>query len=286
MTAVIACPLCGGEGAKRIFEREFQQRHWWLALCDSCGLHFTDPPPTAEDIRGFYAGQYHSNLRSSGGAEEAFGPKYRRYCDWIGGFVKSGATLDVGCSTGLLVKMLKDRGYRAEGMELNPDSARWGRENYGIPIQEGVLESLEARDGVFDLITLTDVLEHTASPPAELRTINRLLGPSGHLMVTFPDISAPGSRYLHTLSKLTRRGYVWRSCHIPLHTWEFTYPTAKRLFERGGFEIAGFRRSEVSEFAFDKAGVLSMPANLTALPLIRNYYGSQMEFMLAKRPRK
>lgn len=280
--ALSACPSCRSTDARRIFDRYFRSRQWWLALCHSCGLHFTDPQPSAEEIREFYSGEYHSTLRSEAITEKEFGPKYRRYCDWIAQFVASGATLDVGCSTGLLVKMLKDRGYRAEGIELNPESARWGRQQYGIPIHEGFLDSLPSSEHSYDLISLTDVLEHSVSPPAELRLIQRLLQPGGHLLTTFPDIASPSSRYLRTISQLTRRGYLWRSCHIPLHTWEFTYPTAKRLFEEAGFEIVGFRRSEDAQVSFDPAGLLALPSNLATLPIIRDYWGNQMEFMLRK----
>jgi SAM-dependent methyltransferase len=277
------CPLCGHDRTDRIFKRTWRARTWWLARCASCGLHFTQPPPSASDVRGFYEGDYHSELRDPGAAERLFGPKYRRYVDFVRPHLAPrSTTLDVGCATGLFPKMLREIGYQAEGIELNPLTAAWGRKTYRVPIREGTLDSLLAENGRFDLISMTDVLEHTVCPPHEVRTVHALLKPSGHFLVTFPDIGSLSSRYLRLLSRCLRREWLWDTCHIPQHTWEFTYSTAKRLFAENGFTIAAFQRTQDYSFEFSTGGVLSLPANIPALPLLRHHAGSQMEFLLRK----
>ncbi len=279
-----ACPLCRHERTERILQRTRRGRTWWLARCSSCGLHFTDPHPDAADVEGFYQGEYHSELRDEGNSEQAFGPKYRRYIDFVRPHLVPGATtLDVGCATGLFPKMLSDLGYKAEGIELNPTSALWGRQNYGVCIHEGMLDSLLTAGGRFDLISMTDVLEHTVCPPQEVRKAHELLKQGGHFLVTFPDILSPSSRYLRLLSMCTKREWLWWTCHIPLHTWEFSYATAKRLFTENGFDLTSFRRSQEYSFEFSLASVLSLPANIPALPGLRLVAGNHMEFLLRKR---
>ncbi len=276
-----ACPLCGAAGAQRIFSRTAYQREWHLALCFSCGLHFTDPLPSEVEVRSFYEGDYHTELQSPEFMDRAFAPKYRRYLNFVSPHLKADAvTLDVGCATGLFPKMLKDAGYRAEGIELNSASAAWGRENYGVPIHQGTLDDLLLSSRKFDLISMTDVLEHTLSPPAEVRNVHGLLNAGGHFLVTFPDILSPSSRYLRALSQVIGREWAWTTCHIPLHTWEFSYPTALRLFNQGGFELVAFRRSQAFSFERSKFGLLSLPANLPVLPGVSRYAGNQMEFLL------
>ncbi len=278
------CPLWQHDQTQRIFERTSGDRTWWLARCSACGLHFTDPHPNADDVRSFYQGDYHSDLRDEGKTEQLFGSKYRRYIDFVRPHLAPGATtLDVGCATGLFPKMLGELGYNAEGIELNPATVRWGRQNYGVSIHEGTLDDLLSPDRRFDLISMTDVLEHTVYPPEEVRKVHELLKPGGHFLVTFPDIQSPSSRYLRLLSVCTRREWMWMTCHIPLHTWEFTYSTAKRLFIENGFELADFRRSQDYSFEFSIVGLLSLPANIPALPGLRRFAGNQMEFLLRKR---
>src|SRR5258706_13699693 len=81
--SVAPCPLCHETRTERIFQRVRRERVWWLARCSSCGLHFTNPQPNADDVRSFYQGDYHSELRDEGSAEQLFGPKYRRYVNFV-----------------------------------------------------------------------------------------------------------------------------------------------------------------------------------------------------------
>jgi SAM-dependent methyltransferase len=148
--------------------------------------------------------------------------------------------------------MLRCAGYDAEGIELNAKSAEWGTRQYGIPIQIGTLETLlsDDRQYAYDLVTLTDVLEHTVNPLESLILVNEFLKPGGHALVTFPDIRSLKSQIYRLLAKLTRRG--WVTCHIPFHTWEFTQATAIDCFNRAGFSVVAFRRSEPNENFVDR----------------------------------
>ena len=206
-------------------------------------VHF--PAPTEEDIRSFYSGDYHSELRNALATEEAFGPKFSRYVDMLGRHLYGGRVVDVGCSTGLLVRMLCDRGYEAEGVELNEHSAAWGVDRYKVCIHTQPLQACEFRAQSLDAVFMTDVLEHTEHPGQFLRDVGRLLVPGGFAVVTFPDISSVESRYQFLLSRLLRRDWVWSSCHIPLHVWEFSRRTAEACFADAGFRVVEFRRSQL-----------------------------------------
>ena len=277
------CPLCGGSQGERIYSREFQNVTWHLGKCPDCGLHYTDPKPTPAQMAGFYEGDYHSELRSPGGSERAFGEKFRRYVEWIVQFVQKGRSLDIGCATGLMPHLLSRGGFAAEGVEFNPQSAAWGREHYGVPITVGGLEQVDALPGAFDLVTMTDVLEHTENPVEALRGVNALLRQGGFMLVTFPDISSLRARFSYLLARAASREWLWMSCHIPGHTWEFTPATARKCFEKAGFEVAGFRRSESVP---DEWSGMMTPLGwwerfLNWGPVARRQ-GSQMEFMLRK----
>jgi SAM-dependent methyltransferase len=228
-------------------------------------------------------GDFHRDLRVAGGTERAFGRKFERYAGWIGKYVRAGRALDIGCSTGLLVKKLCDRGFQAEGIELHPESAEWGRAHYGVRISTQPLEAGVYPAGAFDLAVLADVLEHTEHPPSFLAQVRNLLKPGGHLLVTFPDVWSLESRYWFTLSKLAHRGWLWGTCRIPKHTWEFTYPTAHGLFTSGGFDVVGFTRTHSMELPdWWPLKIAAAPTLLFSLPGIERRLGTQMEFMLRR----
>ena len=234
------CPMCGSNRARKLSSGAFQGREWRLARCRICGLHYTDPVPTVDEIKAFYAGDYHAGLLVEGGAEAVFGSKYRRYADALGRHLHSGRVVDVGCSTGLLVRILCNRGYEAEGVELNSRSAEWGRDHYGVTIHTLPLELCSYRPESLLALLFTDVLEHTQHPRDFLHAASRLLVPGGIALVTFPDIRSLESRYYYALSRLLRRDWLWRCCHIPKHTWEFTRTTAEACFASAGFEVLSF----------------------------------------------
>ena len=278
----VACPLCGACGIRHLHERPFQNVVWRLAHCRSCGLRFTDPTPTDEQLRSFYSGDFHAPLRIPGAAEAMFSERFRRYVDWIVEFVPGGRALDVGCATGFLPWMLRQKGFDVEGIELHPDSARWGAEHYGIPIACGTLESVAPQAGSYDLIVLTEIVEHTRQPLEFLRAVRPLLKAGGYALVTFPDITAAKSRYYRWISKLTGREDFWITCHMPFHTWEFTPRTAAATFSKAGFSIAGFRRTETAKGLPGNFARLSWPARLLTLGPVARHFGSQMEFMIRK----
>jgi 2-polyprenyl-3-methyl-5-hydroxy-6-metoxy-1,4-benzoquinol methylase len=286
MPGVLAepCPLCDRADARPVHARPFAGRRWELARCRGCGLHFTAPTPTPADLGRFYAGDYHAGLRRPGAAEAAFGAKYRRYADALGRHLRSGRVVDVGCSTGLLVRLLRDRGYDAEGVELNAASAAWGREHYGVPIHAEALEGGRYAPGSLDAVLLTDVLEHTPHPAEFLRGVGRLLAPGGLVFVTFPDIGSAESRYQFVLSKVLRRGWLWATCHVPLHVWEFTRRSAESTFAAAGFGVAEFRRHHPRRPLPDGPllKLLSLPTRPLGWPAVRRLLGTQMEFVLRK----
>jgi spore maturation protein CgeB len=278
------CPMCGSGSSQGICTRPHIGRQWTLARCDECQLHFTAPVPSAADLVAFYQGGYHSALRTAEGTEKAFASKYQRYVDALERHLPSGRVVDIGCSTGLLVRKLRDRGYEAEGIELNEDSAAWGRANYGVVIHSEPLERCPYEPGSLDAIFFTDVLEHMQHPRDFLREASERLASGGVALVTFPDVWSVESRYQYVLSRLFQRDWLWSNCHIPLHVWEFTHATAVACFRSAGFQVVEFRRSQPEHEPGDSLAlaVLNAPLYPLSWPMVGRRLGSQMEFVIRK----
>jgi 2-polyprenyl-3-methyl-5-hydroxy-6-metoxy-1,4-benzoquinol methylase len=259
-------------------------KEYSLVVCTRCGQHYCDPAPTAQEITQFYQGDYHQELRQEGATERTFEPKFLRYRDWIVEFLQTGRSIDIGTSTGLLPSLLKASGFDAEGVEYNRESAEWGARHYGVRIRLGGLEQIASEVSVYDLITMTDVLEHTEHPLHSLQAASVSLTPRGYMLVTFPDILSVESRYQRTVAKLTGRDWIWGCCHTPVHVWEFTPKTARAMFDKAGFDVVGFRRAQVVEDPLPgMAGVVTLPLRALRVPWVAQRFGSQMEFMIRKR---
>lgn len=282
-----ACPLCAGTALRSLAAADRLDVHWQLLCCASCGLHLTDPRPSEEFLDRLYSGRYHANLHTPGASERIFGPKYHGYADWLKSVLPGGRVLDLGCSTGLLVRLLCDRGYQAEGLEINSRTAAWGRAHYGVTIHDHLFEDPSYDTEPFDAILMTDVLEHMRDPLAFLRLVVQRLRPGGIVLVTFPDIHSVESRYWRLLARLTGRSWLWGHWHVPEHIFEFTPTTARRLFSAAGLEVARYRRSHLDRQAGDNQvsaliRLLKLPVGPLGWPPLAGWFGTQLEFLLRK----
>lgn len=96
-------------------------------------------------------------------------------------------TIELGCSHGSFVAMLKQVGYDASGMEMSPWVVDFARETFDIPIVVGPLETIDLPKGTFDVVALMDVLEHLPDPVGTMRHALELLKPDGILLIQTPQ---------------------------------------------------------------------------------------------------
>ena len=112
---------------------------------------------------------------------------------------RPGRALDVGCGGGFLLERLAERGYAGVGIDLSPTSVEIANrrlEAIGADsLRAEVGSAYDPPEGPFDLIALTDVLEHLEDPRACLRALRERLAPEGLVVVSTPNRrSLPGAR--------------------------------------------------------------------------------------------
>ena len=102
------------------------------------------------------------------------------------GLPKNSRMLDLGCGTGGNLAMLSEFG-QVVGAELDEHAAQLARERRLAPIVRGRLpDGLPLDAGVFQCVTLLDVLEHISDDRATLEAVHKLLVPEGQLLMTVP----------------------------------------------------------------------------------------------------
>lgn len=107
-----------------------------------------------------------------------------RYLD-----VNSGTPLrvcELGCGTGGNLTPLIGR-HQVVGVECSPEALEYARESLGACVLSGRLpHDVQLPDGRFDVVLLTDVLEHVEEDAASAATALRLLRTGGVLIATVP----------------------------------------------------------------------------------------------------
>ena len=161
-------------------------------------------------------------------------------------FVGTGnRVLEVGCAGGRVTRHLVDRGNEVVGIEIDPDAAVLAREFAGtVHVADLDLTSpTEFLAGEeFDVILLGDVLEHFRDPVATLTELASVLRPSGHLVVSVPNVA-------HIDVRMMLLGGSWAYQEYGLldrtHLRWFTRSSLRELLAEVGFVATEVDRTTV-----------------------------------------
>lgn len=150
--------------------------------------------------------------------------------------------LDIGSGNGALCAELAWTGCESVGVEYDKQGVELARRsypgqrfyNYGVQDDPG---ELLAREGAFDAVVSTEVIEHLFSPHLLPIYARSVLKDGGHLILT-----TPYHGYLKNLA-LAVFGH-WDKHHTPLwhggHIKFWSRATLTRLLSDNGFRVVGF----------------------------------------------
>jgi 2-polyprenyl-3-methyl-5-hydroxy-6-metoxy-1,4-benzoquinol methylase len=241
------CPICEGvleKCASGLFDTRFGvPGRYGTQRCVSCGLERIDPVPTATELKQLYELQYNFA-----------GADITRYSRWRERFLFSflnrwwmkldgdiafhlrsgqGRLLDVGCNEGRGLRLYARNGFTAEGLELNEVAAAEARK-YGFTVHTCLLETFQPETR-FDVVVLSNVLEHSLNPREMLREVRRVLNPGAQVWISCPN-SESWQRKIF--------GRKWINWHVPFHISYFSSASLKKLLSETGFDTV--ERSQIT----------------------------------------
>jgi 2-polyprenyl-3-methyl-5-hydroxy-6-metoxy-1,4-benzoquinol methylase len=141
--------------------------------------------------------------------------------------VPGGRLLDIGCGVGDVLSEMTCLGWRAEGVDTDPDVVRQSRER-GLVVHQGTLEGQAYPEGTFDAVSAKHVLEHVAEPVAFLAECRRVLKPGGRMVIFTPNVASAAHRLF---------GRHWLGLDAPRHLVLFTPASLELATRRAGLEI-------------------------------------------------
>jgi 2-polyprenyl-3-methyl-5-hydroxy-6-metoxy-1,4-benzoquinol methylase len=179
------CPVCGNSHRERC-KRWYQIPEFEVLRCCDCGLTFINE--VAGDNSGFPA-EYDFKVATLLSIKAAH--DFRRVEAQLrtaGITERPGRLLlDVGCGIGNFLQQAKGAGWRVAGLDLSPPVAAYAREQRGLDVNSGSIESLtKFPPESFDTITMFGVIEHLANPTAAAQECARLLRPGGVMILQTP----------------------------------------------------------------------------------------------------
>lgn len=207
------CPNCGDKTKIYIKTKDFE-----IEKCKLCGLGIT------KNLKA-HLGDYHRDEQYVT-EERLFKNIFQKRAKLISKFIRKGSILEVGCSTGLLLSLLKKKGLDVTGVEVSKPAAKVAKEE-GIKIFITPFEKFNTKKK-YDCIIFNQTLEHLDNPFLALKKSSEILSKKGILFIDLPNFDALTLKIL--------KG-SWPHLLPEEHLWHFTYKSLEILLKRNNLEI-------------------------------------------------
>ncbi|EKV58034.1 methyltransferase [Brachyspira hampsonii 30446] len=227
------CYLCDYEGEMEI-KSTVNNRD--IVCCPNCGLEFIYDQPTFEEIKQIYSNEYYKawGMEDGENNEVALMKKstFRNMLKKILPYKKNGNILDIGTASGFLLEEAKKLGFEPYGVELSEYSSSIAKKKFGDDrIYNGILQNAPFKNNFFDIITMTDLLEHISNPLDILKKCYDILknvdNGGGYIMITVPDTYS----FTHNVMKSK-----WTQYKLE-HLFYFNKKNMQIISKDTGFEI-------------------------------------------------
>lgn len=207
-----ACAVCGASPLTRVLEaRSTDGATAWLGRCPGCTLVQVLDRPDRQALADYYS-RYSYAGESAWAVPEATVVALDRLASSLAVHRRTNRCLDVGCGAGAILEALKRNGWEAEGTELSATAAD-RLEGRGFRIHRGPIEELDLPRDAFDVVVLSEVVEHLRDPAAALRKLVPALRRGGIVYLTTPNFQSLSRRLL---------GARWRVVAVPEHLYYFS----------------------------------------------------------------
>lgn len=193
LEAVARCPICQVSSENAELAASFYGGSYYR--CPTCFHFYIRQRPTAAALKKFY--QNDATYQATYADKDLIATRMNQVAypktDWVlnryraqyGREPKS--LLDIGAGSGHMVKAARDRGLRADGIELSQSGIAFAKLNFEIDLFGHDFLAGHPAIKNYDIITFWGVLEHVVNPIEMLNAANRHLEPgSGMLIAEVP----------------------------------------------------------------------------------------------------
>jgi SAM-dependent methyltransferase len=239
----MACHLCGGNAHETLFAARdrlgLSDGVFEVRRCRDCGLAFTWPSATEEELSAYYPQDYWGERSEP--SHDWIVRTQREKTDVVARHApKGGRILDVGCGAGFFLRALDPARWERWGVEIGPESAVVADRFVGPGrVLAGRLGEAALPRASFDVVAFWASLEHLVAPRDELLLARDLLAPGGRLVIQVPNAGSAQAR---------RFGPDWFALDVPRHRYHFSHATLCRLLSESGFEpVESLFRSETHD---------------------------------------
>jgi len=188
----MTCIFCTSSRSKGSYlpDTKFNNKIFTYRRCLDCDLIYINPIPNEGDLIKMYPPSYQNGVESNIldspykkliGLRFSYGYQFKL----LNSLSFKGKMLDYGCGTANFVINSNNAGYICDGAEFNPDHVKILKKE--IPqSQFYTIDDLLASNVNYDLIRLSNVLEHFTDPVGAMEKLKAKLNPKGYFLIEGP----------------------------------------------------------------------------------------------------
>ena len=146
----------------------------------------------------------------------------RRLNFWLSAVdYKNKKVLDIGCNTGIVLIPLKEKGVDILGIDISISDIKKAKKSLSQKklsekcVQVANAAKLPFKNNYFNVVLLSDILEHVTEPNIVAKEAIRVVKPNGIVLVTVPNELHPVVKYPWVRKLLTGRKNVDEHLDIP-----------------------------------------------------------------------
>lgn len=208
--------------------------------CKGCLFKHIVPIPTEDELKKIYEDDYYSEEKPLyiEHMKEDWEWWNMTYDDRFDSFEElldndKRTILDVGSGAGIFLDRGRKRGWKVTGIEPSKQAFEYSRNELGLDIYNIFLnESTKDYFERFDLIHMSEVLEHIPDPKKLLNIAHEKLNPSGLICIVVPNDYNPFQQSLRYAC-----GYESWWVAPPHHINYFNFSSLSGLLEYSGFKV-------------------------------------------------
>lgn len=213
METFLNCLVCNSK-----VELSFNSEGFDIYVCVNCGLGISKN--TKKQI-----GAYHRDDEYIE-EENLFKNIFLKRVNIVSNLSQPGKVLEVGCSTGLLLSLFKERGWEVTGIEVSKKAAEIAQKR-GINVTVDYFEKAEIKEK-YDLIIFNHVFEHVENPQDVMEKTYELLKPGGIVLISLPNFNSLSAKLL--------KGN-WPMLLPKEHLWQFTAKSLEILLGKYNLKV-------------------------------------------------
>ncbi len=243
----IKCPLCGGVHSKlafRVGDVRVQRggKTFDYYRCADCTATFIHPFPDYAALEDFYGEEYFApqalaptertlsffqTVKKAFGIGSAFDNLFYKERKKIFS-APGGNFLDVGCATGMQnIRLMREfPSWHFYGVEPDKFAFQQAKQLPNFHVTKGFLQDAHFPDDFFDVVLLSQVLEHIENPISVITECRRILKRGGKLIITVPNAYSLSSKIF---------GKYWYNVDAPRHLYQLNPQSLRFIMKRAGF---------------------------------------------------